>query len=353
MSERYFSSDYRTARSRFRESVDRAGGGLESLQLTSRGPAGEDLTIDIGWFGSDAPRSVLLHSSGLHGVEAFAGSAIQLRLIEGLPALADDMAIVLVHVLNPYGMAWLRRFNENNVDLNRNFLKEDELYEGRPEGYDDLYSFLNPTRLPGIDMFVLRAAWLILRYGRSRGAAAVVVGQYDYPEGLFFGGHELQEGPRLYQDFLIRRMSSVERVFGIDVHTGLGRYGEDTVLVSESEYNRLHPLLGDRVQAFSNEAGNVAYKIRGGLHEIVPQLSSTVKADVVGQEFGTYGQIRVLNALRKENFSHHHRAMSVDDPLKLKLRDAFYPDEPRWREKVLRRGEELFRQVLSALEKKS
>jgi hypothetical protein len=27
-----------------------------------------------------------------------------------------DAAIVLVHILNPYGMAWLRRFNENNVD---------------------------------------------------------------------------------------------------------------------------------------------------------------------------------------------------------------------------------------------
>lgn len=32
----------------------------------------------------------------------------------------------MVHVLNPYGMAWLRRVNENNVDLNRNFRAADD-----------------------------------------------------------------------------------------------------------------------------------------------------------------------------------------------------------------------------------
>ena len=351
MSESYFSDDYITARSRFREVTDRARGRLESLLLTSRGPAGEDLTIDVGWFGSESPRRVLLHSSGLHGVEAFAGSAIQLRLIEALPALAHDMAFVFVHVLNPYGMAWLRRFNENNVDLNRNFLSADEPYTGRPDGYDDLYSFLNPSRLPAIDLFVLRAGWLILRYGRPAIEAAVVAGQYDYPEGLFFGGHELQEGARLYRDFLIRRISAVGRVFAIDVHTGLGRrYGEDTVIVAESEYDRLRPLLGDRVQAFGDNVGNVAYKIRGGLHEIVSHLGSTAKADMVGQEFGTYGQVRVLNALRKENFAHHHGRGTVDDPFKRALRATFSPDEPLWQEKVVLRGRELFIRALSILD---
>ena len=44
-----------------------------------------------------------------HGVEGFAGSAIQLRILDDPPQLLDEETLVLVHVLNPYGMAWLRR----------------------------------------------------------------------------------------------------------------------------------------------------------------------------------------------------------------------------------------------------
>ena len=139
----YFSNDYVTARRRFREAVAACGGRLDSLILSSTGPQGEDLTIDIAWFGSPKPRRVFAHSSGLHGVEAFAGSAIQLQwLAEGARPIPEDGAIIIVHVLNPYGMAWLRRFNENNVDLNRNFLAPNEQFAGAPEHYDLVDRFL-------------------------------------------------------------------------------------------------------------------------------------------------------------------------------------------------------------------
>jgi hypothetical protein len=44
--ERDFSTDYRTARDRFRSAVSRAGGSLTALALTTRGPEGDTLTID-------------------------------------------------------------------------------------------------------------------------------------------------------------------------------------------------------------------------------------------------------------------------------------------------------------------
>jgi Protein of unknown function (DUF2817) len=136
----YFSRDYATARTRFRGAVKNAGGRLEPLELEAKGPNGELLTIDIAWFGSGKPRRVFVHSSGLHGVEAFAGSAIQLQwLKQGIPPIPECTAIVLVHVVNPYGMAWLRRFNENNVDLSRNFLAPDEKFAGAPETYQKLW----------------------------------------------------------------------------------------------------------------------------------------------------------------------------------------------------------------------
>ena len=345
----YFSDSYQTARDRFRLKVAEAGGRLETLPLEAKGPDGDDLTIDIGWFGTQSPRRVLLHSSGLHGVEAFAGSAIQLQLLEHLPVVAEETALVFVHVLNPYGMAWLRRFNENNVDLNRNFLRKGEKYEGRPDGYEALYDFLNPSRLRSVDFFSLHAAWLVIRHGMATLKRATVAGQYDYPEGLFFGGTELQQGARLYEDFLRRRFGTAEEVFAIDVHTGLGPFGEDTVLVSEKEYDRVRKLIGDRVQAFSAEEENVAYRVSGGLHDRVPLLVNEARVTFVGQEFGTYGPIHVLGSLRKENYVHNHGDRNLDSPYKTGLKNTFYPDDPNWRAKVLQRGQELFESAIESL----
>ena len=110
---RYFAPDFKTAQLRFRAAVAARGGELARLPLAATGPDGAALSIDIAWFGAQSPRRVLVHSSGLHGVEGYAGSAIQLQwLDEGLPALAGDAAIVIAHILNPYGAAWLRRVNE-------------------------------------------------------------------------------------------------------------------------------------------------------------------------------------------------------------------------------------------------
>ena len=195
-SEKFFSPDYFTARDRFREMATTAGGHQETIPLDAKGPNGEPLGIDIAWFGAASPRRVVLHSSGLHGVEGFAGSAIQLQLLQDLPKISEDTALIVVHVLNPYGMAWLRRFNESNVDLNRNFLG-DGPYAGAPDTYSVLDSFLNPPTPPRTDLFTLRAGWLVMRYGMPALKTAVVGGQYEYAKGLFFGGK--RAGPVRWQ----------------------------------------------------------------------------------------------------------------------------------------------------------
>ncbi len=215
LSETFFSPDYFTARHRFREMVTNAGGRLETISLDAKGPNGEALGIDIAWFGAANPRRVLLHSSGLHGVEGFAGSAIQLQLLNDLPTLPEDAALIVVHVLNPYGMAWLRRFNENNVDLNRNFLSVEPDFDTRSKlevafsAYRKFNSFLNPQSPPASDFYFLKVFGLILKHGMAVLKQAVVGGQYWFPDGLFFGGEllpgavvKLEQGPAKYETFV-------------------------------------------------------------------------------------------------------------------------------------------------------
>ena len=341
----YFSPDFMAARARFRDAVARTGGRLDVLALDAKGPDEEGLTIDIGWFGTDTPERVLIHTSGLHGVEGFVGSAIQLQCLDELPEIAQGNAIVLGHILNPYGMAWLRRYNENNVDLNRNFLAKDEAYEGAPESYADLDSFLNPTSPPSRDFFWLRAAWLVARHGMPKLKQSIAGGQYEYPQGLFYGGKQLEQGARLYREWVREHLATVERVVAVDVHTGLGKSGEDTLLVEETASERTRTSFGHRVAPLDADR-SVAYDIRGGLHLMIPRiLPGEDRVDFVVQEFGTYGPIHVVHALREENRWHHHGEGGISHPAKKALKEAFCPAEEAWRRKVLDRGRELLGQA--------
>lgn len=324
-----------------------AGGQLHTLELAARGPFGDNLSIDIAWFGSSTPQNAVLHSSGIHGVEGFAGSAIQLQLLERLPSIPNDTALVLVHILNPFGMSWLRRTNENNVDLNRNFIA-DRQYSGAPAIYADVDLFLSPRSGPSRDLFVVKALVMIGRHGLTPLVQAVGGGQYEYPRGLFFGGKKLEEGLQKYHDFLRQHLSSARRVIGIDVHTGLGRFGRDRLLVERQSYEELRQRFGKRVTLAEPRYGP-AYRIRGGLQHLVGDALAGAAVRFMMQEFGTYNPIKVLHRLREENRWHHFGEGTLNHPVKRSLKIAFCCDNPRWRQRVLSRGREVVEQALADL----
>jgi hypothetical protein len=350
---KYFSPTYSAARRRFLEAAKAAGGQLDELLLHARGPQNEPLAIDVAWLGARQPRRVLLHSSGLHGIEGFAGSAIQLRLLEAGLSLSEETAAVFLHVVNPYGMAWLRRFNENNVDLNRNFLAADQEFRGAAEAYCDLNGLLNPAGPPHAwDAFLPRAAFCVARYGYRNLKQAVAEGQYEFPKGLFFGGRQREQAAALVLDWCRRRLSEAERVFAIDVHAGLGAKGRDTLLTHHDSASpkgqELRRQFGDRVQSW--HSSGMAYQIRGGFLEALEREVAPARVNGIYQEFGTYQPLHVLHTLREENRWHQWGdPRCLDHPTKRRLAEAFCPRDERWRSRVVDRGEELFRAVLAGL----
>jgi len=141
---------------------------------------------------------------------------------------------------------------------------------------------------------------------------------------------------------------SAERIIAIDVHTGLGKHGEDTLLVEEGDYDVLRSMFGERV-APSEPDRSVAYRIRGALDTMIPKAVPKAQVFSVTQEFGTYSATRVLHALREENRWHHYGAGTLDHPTKRILKETFYPQDETWQESVLNRGKELLKQGLSKL----
>ena len=341
----YFSPDYHAARSRFRDAAIAAGARLEALSIEARGPAEESLTIDIACLGAPGARRVLLHLSGVHGVEAFAGSAVQLAALTRRPDVPPGCALVLVHVLNPYGMAWLRRFNESNVDLNRNFLGPGERWEGAPALYRRIDPLLNPPSPPAADGFYLRLGLFALQHGVNGPRQAIAEGQYEFPRGLFYGGSRLEAGPRLLLDWLQANVSGASYLFGLDVHTGLGGRGAETVIleagVSATPVAELARALGRPI--VDAAAGHAAYRIRGGMAGAVARTAGGTRVDFLVQEMGTYSSLAVLRALREENRCHHYAAAGLDHPARRALLKTFCPRSSRWRARVVNRGLALLR----------
>lgn len=348
MSTDFFSTDYVEARDRFRSAAAAADAATEELLLTARGPGGEELSIDIARIGSPDAENVLVHSSGLHGVEGFLGSALQLQLLSQPPRMPPNAAVIVIHVINPYGMAWIRRANENNVDLNRNFRAEGQ-FRGAPEMYHSLNQLLNPAGRPHVlDPFYLQAVWCFMRHGPVAPRQAVGEGQYEYARGLFFGGQRLEEGPRLLVDWIRRNLAAARRIVSIDVHSGLGPYGVDSLLIQ-------YPAASERGQVLRRQFGEqakldhgteVAYRINGGFLEHLEQVLPDAQWYAMTQEYGTFGVLKVLKALRDENRYHQYSPqVDVDHRTKRTLLGLFCPEDPAWRRTVLHRSNDLLRKA--------
>ncbi len=322
-----FSPDYAEARRRFRA----ATAAVEHGAL----PVGDDLTIDWAWFGPENASRVLVYSSGMHGVEGFGGGAAQLEV---LAAEDRSVATLYIHAINPFGWANLRRVNEHNVDLNRNFLPAGG-YAGADPAYARLDGLLNPTSPPGgLDLFWVQAGWALLRQGFGALRNAVVSGQYEFPKGLFYGGAGLEAGPAALLPLLVERLRGRERVVHVDWHSALGAYGGRTLLlegkVSAEEIARVKGAMAEDVRSW-DPADPQGYLIRGGLTGALLEALPGVRYDGLTCEFGTLPNLGVLTRLRAENRLHHWGTPTLDHAAKRGMREAFAPLDPAWQEHVL------------------
>lgn len=151
--------------------------------------------------------------------------------------------IILIHALNPFGFHTGRRVNENNVDMNRNFLSPtlwNEVLTRDPNfaGYQTLDNTFNFTTMPTKNLFIndiwgyIKLIKTFLVYGITNAKRALVAGNYHKPTGLGFGGQELQTSAeniiKLVEELEIP--TKAKRVGLIDVHSGLGPCGVDTLM---------------------------------------------------------------------------------------------------------------------------
>lgn len=342
----YFSADYFAARRAFLDAAARAGAQTRAYPVAARGPHGEELFIDTACLGASSPRRLLILTSGVHGIEGHAGSALQQLFLNEQAGRyrADGAGVLLVHALNPFGFAHGRRVNENNVDLNRNAL---ERFPGPANpAYRALNGWLNPSSPPArFDDFWPQALWHTLRLGPTALRQAIAGGQYEFPRGLFYGGRGLEESLRVFSEILAAPyFSHTEAVVHLDLHSGLGEYGRLHLYAEHpsgsAEARRWQGAFGaDRVTGGQDSQGG-GYAASGVIADVTRRVFAGREVLATTLEAGTCPAWRVLQALRAENRAH------FSDPAALagtrtELREAFCPADRAWHSALTAQGRSL------------
>jgi predicted deacylase len=339
-----FPLTYDECRERFRWTCHLAGLAWQAHPITAPGPHGQQLTIDVTSYGAVVPRRALVILTGVHGDEGFSSSTLLCDAIErwvdgGFDAmLGDDVTVLMVHAVNPWGMAYWRRQNESNVDLNRNWGRDQRLDVPHNAGYE----VLHPTLVPGGDVAPTAESLfevtrgLIEQHGYRWVKSAVSQGQYDHPDGLYFGGDRTEESNRILAAVVGDRLAGADEVLVVDLHTGHGAFGTYTLLSHVPEDHPDDAWLRDVFDAERIECTAAPDATTGPKHgQIASGLGSLVPGATwrtVTMELGTVSDTRMILNERAEHWVHFHGDRSDPEHARIvwEHRCGSTPDDPEW-----------------------
>ena len=326
-------------------------------QLPAAAAPDQALTMDVAWLGPPTPRAALIVTSGTHGVEGFAGSGFQCSLLaaESLRELEPDVAVILVHAINPFGFAHVCRVNELNIDLNRNFIDFDMLPAS--PGYDALHSAIVPAAWTGVarsraDRF-LGDAWDTL--GERGFQQAVCLGQYAHADGLFYGGNAPSWSNVAWRSCLARLPRSIEMLAHIDIHTGLGPYGYGELIYSLPMRSPAYALASEWYEGLdlcaAGSLDSAATSIGGTMNHAILEANLAAQVTSISLEFGTVDFRRMFEALRADNWLRTRAPEGFADAAEIRqeLLSCFFPEDSDWDHAVVERCNQVFTRTLAGL----
>jgi hypothetical protein len=359
--EQSFSRSYREAREKFLRAADAAGLLVESRSLPERGRDGEELAMDVVREGDPSASTLLVVTSACHGVEGYCGSGVQVHALHDeqwrAHARSKGVAVLYVHALNPYGFSHVRRATQENVDLNRNFHDF-----GKPlpvnAGYRDIHPLLFPQQWPPTPADEQALMAWVAKNGQPAFQQAFSAGQYEFPDGVHFGGTAPTWSNKTIRDVLRTHGRRAGRIAWIDIHTGLGPsgYGEriyagfdDAAQVARA---RRWWDGGGRTPVTSiYDGSSTSAKLTGMMFSCVADECPQAEYTGIAMEYGTQPLMQVLGAIRGEHWLHQHpeapKELAVG--IKQKMLEAFYTDTPEWQQQIVDQAMEAMRQGVDGL----
>lgn len=356
-------ADYSHLRERFVQAATQAGASLYCYEHPLPGPSGEPLSTDVALLGNPKAKRVLVTLSGTHGVEGYYGSDCQSRWLGTFDTrlLPDDVAVLMIHLINPWATAWMRRVNEDNIDINRNYVDF-----GQPLPQNSAYTALHDVYScgdldgPARAKADVRFNSLIETHGWAGLMAIVGAGQYQFPDGLFYGGQAPSWSNTTLRHILATHLDNAQVAMTFDLHTGAGEYGHPMLMsITQSAYPALpqaQALFGPWLYTLITAANTlsdtgVAATSTGYTSQALLDALPGVQLMPFVIECGTWPGPSVHTHLRADHWLHLH-----GDPLsaqgraiKRGLLEQFYPADEDWQELVGVRTRQIWERALAAL----
>ena len=336
---KYFTSDYHQSRNQFLQRVN-GSDQTKSWQLDIE--FGKDLFVDSLWLGPTNATKVLVFISATHGVEGYCGSACQSFLLDQLNTVGalmpEDLAILFVHSLNPWGMYWARRCDQTGIDLNRNFID----FNALPGTSDRVLEWLSILETVDEKQRLLAIECFRAKLGQRKFEAVISEGQYHTQWAPFFGGQQPSFANRTINKIINHYQLKGKELVVIDIHSGLGPYGFGELISDhplDSAGSRFaEKLFGDAIAATAKGESFSAPK-KGLMdyrwHQLMSELGCYITL-----EFGTYNTDKLfLTLLNEHRYWASHDKIAMNDKGYLEHRKAmlqqFCPDDQLWQQAVL------------------
>lgn len=355
-----FSPSYAAARKKFLEACMAAGLRAQAHIHPLKGHDGEALAMDVALDGAADARHLLIVSSACHGVEGHCGSGVQVFALHDQEwrqkARDAGVAVLYVHALNPHGFSHRRRVTHENVDLNRNFLDfAKPLPVNAP--YAELHELLLPASWPPTaENQAAIEAWMA-SHGIKAYQAAVTAGQYQFADGLFFGGHAPTWSNETFRRVLREHGQAARGLAWIDLHTGLGPNGHGERIFAcrddKAAYARANAWWGAEHAVTSIYDGSSTSALLNGLmwnsiYEECPKAEFTA----IALEYGTLPILEITGALRADHWMHKHPGKATPElvaSIRQNMLDAFYTDTDAWKGQIISQARQAMFQAVDGL----
>lgn len=355
---------YSQLRASFLKAAHHQGARLHAYPHPLKGVENENLCTDVAIAGDPDAEKWLVVVSGTHGVEGYYGSICQTRfLLEQDVSPAAGVGILLIHLINPYGTSWKRRVNEDNMDLNRNYLDFSQPLPANPgyEAVHDLFStdIRDPQKREARDQ---RWHQAVQEKGYAALMNVVEAGQYLHRDGLYYGGDKPSWSNltlhRILQDHL---PAHAREIISFDLHTGAGDFGHPMLMAIAPEMYpgiaRAQSIYGPWLYTVITGAGNasdtgISAAATGYTSAAMVKLFQDRTFTQLVVECGTYNSQQVGQpALLADHFLHLYGdpTSAEGQAIKQRLLDFFFPADPDWQALVQFRTRQILERALGAL----
>lgn len=288
-------------------------------------------------------------SSGIHGIEGYIGHVCQIYFLKHILQLLDKHTeVILYHIINPFGMIHNRRFNQNNVDLNRNY--SNTSFTLKNPDFIKVQSFLVPrvsrSRLSYNLWFYYTVFSNIIKHGVRSMNNAVLKGQKIDPQSIYYSGQEYEPSTKYILSELHHIYQYTDQVVWIDIHSGYGKKYSMSVINSRYETKKTTELKRDLkyrdIIGFEQDA---MYDTDGDITEKLyfVHQDQNYSSDLLALcfEFGTLGhtllhELRSFKSILLENnvfhLPHNEKMIAYSGMLQKRL---FMPNDPVWKKKQI------------------